>query len=183
MGLSASLAVHSLSAFKTLGLALCLFLGPVYTRFTNGTLLQEEEPWIMFRNYVFAPTTEELVFRSCLMTFLLKDYSPLTSVLLAPLYFGLAHVHHGYSVYRQSKKLVPVVVSVVFQFAYTTLFGWFAAYALVRTRSIVGPILAHMFCNYMGFPSFDFMNDRGAYVHLFMHICGLGLFAVLMQSF
>jgi prenyl protein peptidase len=61
------------------------------------------------------------------------------------------------------------MVGTVFQFAYTTLFGWYASYLFLRTGpspllspshtltndctgSIIPPILAHIFCNYMGLP-------------------------------
>lgn len=40
----------------------------------------------------------------------------------------------------------------VFQFIYTSLFGFHAAFLFLRTGSIVPPILSHVFCNLMGFP-------------------------------
>lgn len=40
----------------------------------------------------------------------------------------------------------------VFQLAYTSIFGFHAAFLFLRTGSAVPPILAHIFCNIMGFP-------------------------------
>jgi membrane protease YdiL (CAAX protease family) len=37
-----------------------------------------------------------------------------------------------------------------FQLTYTTLFGWFAAYLFLRTRSVLPPLAAHVYCNIMG---------------------------------
>jgi Type II CAAX prenyl endopeptidase Rce1-like len=41
---------------------------------------------------------------------------------------------------------------VMLQFCYTTAFGWFAAYAFLRTQQLQGVVLAHSFCNALGVP-------------------------------
>ena len=53
------------------------------------------------------------------------------------------------------------------QLGYTTIFGAFATYSFFRTGNILGPILAHAFSNYMGFPDFG-----GASKHEQKHIIG-----------
>ena len=40
----------------------------------------------------------------------------------------------------------------VFQFTYTTLFGFHSAFLLLRTGSLLPSISAHIFCNFMGIP-------------------------------
>lgn len=40
----------------------------------------------------------------------------------------------------------------VFQFAYTTLFGFHCAFLFVRSGSVIPPLFAHIFCNIMGVP-------------------------------
>jgi prenyl protein peptidase len=40
------------------------------------------------------------------------------------------------------------------------MFGWFATFMLLKTGNIAGPIGAHMFCNFMGLPDFDFFDRR-----------------------
>ncbi len=42
---------------------------------------------------------------------------------------------------------------VLFQAAFTTVFGWFAAYLLLRTGNLAAPLVAHVFCNWMGLPA------------------------------
>ncbi len=75
---------------------------------------------------------------------------------LTPLYFGIAHVHHLYE-FRITHPKVPAFVAVlrsVFQFTYTSLFGFFAAFVFIRTGNVYSCILAHTFCNWMGLPRF-----------------------------
>ena len=42
---------------------------------------------------------------------------------------------------------------VLFQAAFTTVFGWFAAYLLLCTGNLAAPLAAHVFCNWMGLPA------------------------------
>ena len=76
-----------------------------------------------------------------------------------PVFFGLGHVHHILAG-------VPLP-AVAMQLGYTTIFGAFATYSFFRTGNILGPILAHAFSNYMGFPDFG-----GASKHEQKHIIG-----------
>ena len=48
--------------------------------------------------------------------------------------------------------LLPALLRTLFQFAYTTLFGWYANFVFVRTGSLPAVVLAHAFCNWMGLP-------------------------------
>lgn len=41
---------------------------------------------------------------------------------------------------------------VSFQAAFTTVFGWYASFLLLRTGHYIAPLGAHAFCNLMGFP-------------------------------
>ena len=43
----------------------------------------------------------------------------------------------------------------VFQFTYTTLFGFHCAFLFLRTNSVFPPIAAHVFCNLMGVPHYS----------------------------
>lgn len=80
--------------------------------------------------------------------------SPTTTVFVTPLYFGIAHVHHFYE-FRITHPHTPVVAGIarsLFQFTYTSLFGFFAAFVFVRTASLPAVVVAHAFCNWMGLP-------------------------------
>jgi prenyl protein peptidase len=86
----------------------------------------------------------------------LARFSGKQIIFLTPLYFGIAHVHHLYE-FRITHPRVPFILAVarsLFQFTYTSLFGFFAAFVFVRTGNVYTCILAHAFCNWMGLPRF-----------------------------
>ena len=127
---------------------------------------------VTWRNVVIAPVAEEYVFRACLCTVLLAGgYSDTACIFWAPFFFGLAHLHH---------LLVRPAAQVFMQFAYTTVFGWIAAFLFVRTGHLLAPTLAHCFCNYMGFPLLHLIasSSHPTLVKL-SFILGLILFFVL----
>ncbi|KAL8279446.1 hypothetical protein RQP46_008258 [Phenoliferia psychrophenolica] len=151
-----------------LGLTMSLFSGSLLVAGLRGELVgvsewSKEEAWKEFggwvgaRTYLMGPLTEELVFRSCVVAVShFAGWSKAQIVFLTPIYFGLAHVHHAYEVYvtggRTAQALKMGVLQSTFQFAYTTLFGWYAAFLFMRTGSVIPPVLAHSFCNLMGLP-------------------------------
>jgi len=105
--------------------------------------------------YVKAPITEEIVFRSCVIGVMrLANYSWSTMIFLSPLWFGAAHLHHGWDLYNRFGKsraaLKRAVFNVAFQQLYTSLFGWFEAFVFLRTGSVWPCIVAHTFCNLHG---------------------------------
>jgi prenyl protein peptidase len=101
--------------------------------------------------------TEELIWRSLIIPLhLLAKISPKTIVFATPLYFGIAHIHHYYEfrLTHPHTPALPAVLRSVFQFTYTSLFGFFAAFVFLRNRNLLALILAHSFCNWMGLPRF-----------------------------
>lgn len=83
--------------------------------------------------------------------------TPLTArqtIFITPLYFGVAHIHHFYEFRLTHPRVsfIPALLTSLFQFTYTTLFGWYANFVFVRTGSLFSVILAHSFCNWMGLP-------------------------------
>ena len=83
----------------------------------------------------------------------LAGFTASAMMLLPPLFFGLAHSHHVVTVLRErGASPAQAAAGVLFQVGYTSLFGAMAAYYLINTGSLVGPVLAHAFCNTMGFP-------------------------------
>ncbi|EIN12707.1 Abi-domain-containing protein [Punctularia strigosozonata HHB-11173 SS5] len=131
---------------------------PGQSRWTvRGSLLPLFNTWTGLRNFVFGPITEELVFRSCILAaYHLAGASKRFMIFVTPLWFGLAHVHHALETYQRlgqtPQALKTALVSSLFQFGYTTLFGFHAGYLFLRTSSIWPPIVAHVFCNIMGLP-------------------------------
>lgn len=118
------------------------------------------------RNFGVGPTSEELVFRSCMLAtarFGSASPSQLKLLFTTPLYFGLAHLHHAIDVYYQGGKthaaFQNACLSAAVQFAYTTVFGWYADYLFLRTGTcsaytgtVIAPLAAHILCNAMGLP-------------------------------
>jgi prenyl protein peptidase len=101
------------------------------------------------------PVTEELLFRSAAVPLLVRAGMPLTTIIfLTPLVFGLAHIHHFYE-FRITHPQVPVSMAVLrsaLQLTYTSLFGAYATFLLLRTGSVAAVVLVHTFCNAMGLP-------------------------------
>lgn len=101
------------------------------------------------------PITEEVIFRSAIVPLhLLARVSPGHIVFVAPLYFGVAHVHHFYEfrITHPDTSIIASILRSLFQFSYTTMFGWYATFIYLRTGSLLAVILAHSFCNWCGLP-------------------------------
>ena len=103
------------------------------------------------------PTTEEILFRSASVPLLLLARTPTTTIIfLTPIIFGLAHAHHFYE-FRLTNPHTPLIAAILrtgLQLTYTTLFGGYATFLYMRTGSLLAGIVAHAFCNWMGFPRF-----------------------------
>ena len=99
------------------------------------------------RTVIVAPIFEEFVFRLCFHEILtVSGYSLNAALIVSPLLFAAAHVHHHWSSCTNSQIAGQVV--------HTCVFGWLGGYLLV-TRSLWDAILAHAICNYIGLPSYS----------------------------
>lgn len=70
-----------------------------------------------------------------------------------------------------------------FQFGYTTIFGVYSAFLFLRTGHLVAPLLAHAFCNHMGFPNFEEVFAHQAPTRYFVagaFVLGLLLWCLLL---
>ncbi|VFQ79758.1 unnamed protein product [Cuscuta campestris] len=107
-----------------------------------------------WRNYIVAPLTEELVFRACMIPLLLcGGFNVYTVVFLCPIFFSLAHLNHLLEYAQRRGSLVKAFVVAGFQLGYTVIFGSYASFLYVRTGHLLAPLVAHIFCNYMGLPA------------------------------
>jgi prenyl protein peptidase len=101
------------------------------------------------------PATEELLFRSLIIPITLLSHPSLSHLIfVTPLYFGLAHIHHFYEFKLTNPRttLLPALAVSLFQFGFTSVFGWYAAFLFLRTGSLGTVITVHSFCNCMGLP-------------------------------
>lgn len=147
---------------SSLLLVVTLFAGPLYEYLVaergifelHKDIMFTTNSWVGFRNYIIGPLTEEFVFRACIIP--LNIYSGQATgriILLTPLYFGIAHIHHIYEkTVTKSASLGTACAISMMQFGYTTIFGWLAAFLFVRTGSLWACVLVHSFCNSMGLP-------------------------------
>lgn len=152
---------------KSLWLVSLLFVGPlsdnlIYYFLRPRALLVEfrDEFWNLwsFRNFCFAPLTEEIFYTSMLLNIYLatRDHLSWGILLWQPsLFFGIAHAHHAYESYQSGEYTLPaILVSTIFQVTYTTLFGALTNFIYISSGGNTWACIAlHSFCNILGFPS------------------------------
>ncbi|KAG7174639.1 CAAX prenyl protease 2-like [Homarus americanus] len=107
---------------------------------------------IWWRNQVVAPFSEEFTFRACMLPILLQCVSPGKAIFIAPLFFGVAHLHHAVDRLRVGIDLQAVILISSFQFLYTSVFGFYSAFLFIRTGHFLPLFAVHAFCNHMGLP-------------------------------
>mmetsp|Transcript_14605 Transcript_14605/g.43902 ORF Transcript_14605/g.43902 Transcript_14605/m.43902 type:complete len:234 (+) Transcript_14605:141-842(+) len=156
-------------------------------RFTHPSLRYHS-----VRNYVWAPLSEEIVFRGCVTALLTAgDGGPSRwrCALLAPLLFGVAHLHHYFSRVSEGTPAGRARVETVVQLAYTWLFG-FLAFLLLFGAGLPAAVGGHVFCNTMGLPDLSFLSKEGGYysdLHglrhglLLAYVAGVVLFVIAMR--
>ncbi|KAI9026903.1 CAAX prenyl protease 2-like protein [Hyaloraphidium curvatum] len=148
--------------------AASLYLGPLVEALLDSSrgvlsvlpreLLPSKAPDLLFvRNCVVAPIAEEWVFRANIIPlFLAAGFSRAAIVAIVPLFFGIAHLHHLLEAFRAQsvtgERTSVILAQTGFQFGYTTVFGCWSTYWLLRTGNIGAIICCHAICNYMGFP-------------------------------
>lgn len=180
--------------------------------------MKRQRRWMAIRNLIIAPIVEEIIFRACLLPPLLaSSYSysnddviiqrltPTKACWIAPLFFGVAHLHHFYEKYRQQQTtaisndrheerrhdliLHQLLIELAIQWTYTTLFGAYVSHVFIRTGSIISVIAAHIICNYMGLPDIEFIFSTKSYYLSsytsfisFMYLVGIVLFMYGFKS-
>ncbi|KAG6433927.1 hypothetical protein SASPL_105546 [Salvia splendens] len=79
-----------------------------------------------------------------------SSYEPLTGV-LSPTELQLAQSLSSCRL-EQVNKEVTDMKQKSFQLVYTVIFGAYASFLLIRTGHLTAPLIAHIFCNFMGLP-------------------------------
>ncbi|KAL8585124.1 hypothetical protein ACOMHN_013140 [Nucella lapillus] len=167
-------------------ITMVLFLGPLYLHYMDGVFRLYLEPrywttsiqnYVWLRNHLVAPFSEELIFRAAMLPLLVPAFGMGWSIFLCPLFFGVAHFHHMIEkVIHKQSEVSEALKQTVFQIAYTTVFGAYSAFLFLRTGHLMAPVIAHAFCNHMGFPAF---NEVMGYAHptrsKLVTLFGLGL--------
>jgi len=130
---------------------------------------------VCLRNYFVAPFVEEFVFRACMLPMLTTCMGMRIGVMVCPLFFGVAHLHHLVEWYRwRQLSLLHAILVTLVQFCYTSLFGLYSAFLFIRTGHLASPVVSHMFCNYMGLPDFGALTRSQNSKQLWtLYVCGL----------
>lgn len=213
LGLSNPFTWTSLvQTFRTLVLFMVLFSGPLFQHGLELDFgLEMHAGYLgMIRDILLAPLTEELVYSSLslapflgyFLTHSSEENTPRSLSLLSndehisallwrtPLLFGFAHVHHFFNMLtRKTPPPVPVypaLAIVGFQFVYTSLFGYLTNRIFVNTGNVWCCVVAHAFCNWLGFPAPDIgtHHSTGArLVYWLLLALGAWSFAALFDTF
>ena len=81
---------------------------------------------------IAAPILEELIFRGIILNGLLKSNSPLKSIIISSLLFGLVHLNP-------------------WQFIGASILGSLSGWVYFKTNKLTLPIIIHMTNNFLGF--------------------------------
>ena len=127
------------------------------------------EPIEIWRNFIIAPISEELVFRSIMIPALYFPHYPIytqgytitTILYLCPLFFSLVHLHHLYEKLRNGQPFRNALLQVLIQATYTYIFGFMSTVLFTRTGNICSCILSHIICNIIGLPNIGFLHSNG----------------------
>ncbi|CAM5154929.1 unnamed protein product [Natator depressus] len=135
------------------------------------------------RNQVIAPLTEELVFRACMLPMLIPCTGLGPAIFTCPLFFGVAHFHHVIEQLRfRQGSIASIFLSAAFQFSYTAVFGAYTAFIFIRTGHLIGPVLCHSFCNYIGFPAICAVLEHPQRLTVVIfYVLGMVLFLLLLH--
>jgi len=163
-----SLLSFALALVLPLVLAATFFAGPIFMlvqdpKWADDLLKQwRDEPLAMTRNVIVAPVCEELVFRACVCPILLAGgWSFSSTVFIAPLLFGGAHMHHMLGMMRsRGVGIRESLLAACFQLSYTTVFGCLTGLLFLRTGHTIACVLVHAFANVMGFPDLSWINQE-----------------------
>lgn len=169
------------SILKSFLLISTLYIGPIVNYIENATSFTEDfhDNFLRihgFRDHVFAPLTEELIYRALILAVVGPTW-------WSPLLFGIAHIHHAYFMYKHS-KLPPsmIIFNTIFQTTYTSLFGLLANRLYVKSQNLWSCVVVHAMCNLMGFPG-EPEGGTGAKTRYWLGIIvGIIGFIYLMKS-
>lgn len=181
-----SITEDVLNVVICLGKMLILYCGPLASYFLIGPSLEEDlkENFMTlwgFRSHVFAPITEEFVYRAAIFSLLQPVISSSWALTVyTPLLFGLAHLHHGWDLHRQGVALSTVLATTAFQFLYTTVFGILANRIYISTgENLWCAIVMHVGCNLGSFPSFEIKDTHPRFFYVYCLLLIFGLIAFL----
>lgn len=174
-----------------------LFLGPISAIIINGAWKVYLEPfyWVdcfknilWIRNHIVAPLSEEFTFRACMMPLLLQSYRPLTAILLTPLFFGVAHLHHNIERVRSGMNWKTALIvsckciqlwlssSKLFVFLIYTMFPFFSVVHFASQHfNLLIPA-------YLAFIQHIYSRELAISLHHWLHTCSVIIWDFLIYQ-
>ena len=102
---------------------------------------QRTGPFSFLMIVIAAPILEELIFRGVMLDGLLKSYSPIKSILISSIFFGLVHLNP-------------------WQFVAALVIGIFSGWVYYHTRNLMFSIVIHLVNNLFAFLSMYFTDPE-----------------------
>lgn len=138
-----------------------------------------------FRDHIFAPITEEFVYRGAVVATLEPVVAEKNILKWLPLLFGVAHLHHGFQLfYNDGFSLSHTLLHVLAQLAYTTVFGLLANKIYLATHcNLWTVILMHGICNLLGFPSFEMLSSHPRWFYVYCVLLCVGIYSFWKMVF
>ena len=184
------------AALLPLLLTVILFLGPIVQYTMEGCNIlspyfwMDKDKMLTFRTLVIAPVTEEVVYRGCMFPLLHSAFG-VSAIVICPLIFGLAHLHHFFEWFKDEDNFINfqiaiatlknTILGVIIQALMTFVFGVYSTFLLWRTCNIISPIICHAFCNGMGPPPIqNISSTKGSSCIIATYIIGLVMFIFLL---
>ena len=162
----AELASTVFRSAATLAVFATLFLGPLVHDFVvQGFAVPFPPAATLFnaRDLLVAPLAEEVVYRWAPFVLLhAAGHGGWMLLAVTPVLFGASHLHHYFQMTRiQGVPQRQALGAILFQGAYTTVFGALCIAVIMSTQSLCACFAAHVFCNSMGMPDFGEIFDTG----------------------
>lgn len=165
------------------GLLCVLYMGPIAHYMYTRRMKMKDDFFFSFcvlggfRDHVFAPITEEFIYRAAIIATLKPVLSNESIIKWLPCFFGVAHVHHGLALFSEGYSLAATLMHVVVQLVYTTLFGLLANKIYLESKcNLWSVVVVHAICNLLGFPSLEVKTTHPRWLYGYCALLGLGLY-------
>jgi len=110
---------------------------------------------------IAAPILEELIFRGIILKGLLTKYTPIKSIIISSLLFGIVHLNP-------------------WQFIAAMIIGVFSGWIYYKTKKLTLSILIHMVNNFFAFMSMYFMNPETIFEEKLVDSYGGGIITFMI---
>jgi membrane protease YdiL (CAAX protease family) len=140
--------------------------------------------YITVRALIVGPITEEIVYRSCMVSCLLASgWDAWNSVVISSVLFGVSHTHHLFEhLYHGNHPIFKALVTILFQLCYTTVFAAYCGYIFVKTGNLLSCVLIHSWCNHFSIPDFAAIKVHPNRVLIIgIYVSGILLFSYFVQ--